>query len=230
MIVAIHQPNFLPCIGYFYKLIKSDIFVLLDDVQFTKNSFINRNRIKTPNGAQWITVSIIHKGRFRQMIFETEIANENKWKKKILGSFRANYSKSTFFQKYYPVLETIIMNKYERLVDLNIALLKWVLKELEIDTSIVCSSTIKGVEGYSTERLISICRALGFNNYLSGFGGENYQDKKLYQEADIKLLIYDFQPPIYPQLWGDFLSNLSIVDLLFNCGYNSKKIIYDQQR
>lgn len=225
MIVGIHQPNFLPWLGYFYKLAKSDVFVLLDNVQYTKNSFINRNRIKTPQGAKWFTVPVKIKGRFGQLIEDVEINNLVDWRKKHLGALEANYKKARFFETIFQELKTIYYtDDWSNLCELNIQLLEWVLSMLKLEKKLVRASDLN-VEGESTQLLINIVKTLGGDVYLSGFGGAKYQEEKLFKEAGITLAYYEFEHPIYPQLWSDFIFNLSIIDLLFNHGPESLDVV-----
>ena len=218
MVVAIHQPNFLPWLGYFYKLGRSDVFVLLDNVQYTKNSFINRNRIKTPQGAKWLTVPVKIKGRSGQLIKDVEINNAADWRKKHLRTLEANYKKARFFEPIFQGLEAVYYaNEWDNLCEFNIRLLKWALSMLKSEKRLIRASELS-VGGKGTQLLINIVKALGGNMYLSGFGGVKYQEEGLFREAGITLSYCEFEHPIYPQLWGEFVSNLSVADLLFNCG------------
>ena len=225
MQLALHQPNFIPYIGFFHKMAQADQFVLYDDVQFAKEGFINRNRIKTPTGPQWITVPVLTKGRLEQIILDVELVSHGNWRKKVLGSIRQNYGRSAHFKAYYESFEEIILRQFSRLVDLNIALIEWVRTITGIGTPMTRSSTIPGVTGSATERIISICRALGADTYYSGKGGDNYQDRTLYEQAGIQLVMSQFQLPSYPQPWGEFEPQLSIIDLIFNVGPDSQGMI-----
>lgn len=224
-VVAIHQPNFLPWPGFFYKWMKSQMLVLLDDVQFIKRSIINRVKIKTPQGESWLTIPVIQKGRYHQTIAETEIQHALDWKKKVLGSIEACYGKAPFFPQYYPALKIIIQGDHELLVDINVDLIKWTAREIGIQVPLTRSSELQGVTGTSSERLASICKALGADRYLSGFGGQKYQEEDVFKEYNIELMVYDFSPPLYPQLFGDFIPGLSTLDLLMNCGPQSRDIL-----
>lgn len=222
MIVAIHQPNFLPWLGFFYKISKSDVFVLLDDVQYSKNSFINRNRIKSAKGEQWLTMPVMHSGKFGQSINEVEIPFFEKNYKKLLHTIQLNYSKS----KYY----TDIMQMFENYHDFNVRLsefneyfITWILQYLNINTSIYKSSEMKNIQGQSTDRLVSICKELKADKYLAGFGSNKYQENEKFISQGIETIVYDFVHPIYPQLWNNFIPNLSIIDLLMNMGKESSK-------
>jgi len=222
IIAAVHQPNFLPWGGFFYKWVKSDILVFLDDVQFIRRGYSNRVRIKGPQGERWLTVPVVKKGRYHQRIDEVEIEKDPAWKKKTGGSLRACYGKAPFFKDYFPPLEEMLQKDHTHLADMNIALLAWLARQLGIETKTVRASQLPGITGESTRRLVSICRAVEATNYLSGFGGRKYQDEAIFCENGIELAVYDFTHPVYPQLWGDFTPGLSILDLLFNTGPQSR--------
>lgn len=216
MIVAIHQPNFLPWIGFFYKILKSDIFVLLDIVQFSKNSYQNRVKIKIPQGALWLTVPVIH--NFGQLTKDVKINNNEKWKDKHLKTLEMNYKRAPYFEIIYSMLKDIYHKKeWEFITDFNIELINTVCNFIEIKTKIVVASSLD-VKGSSTDLLIDIVKKLGGTTYLSGKGGIKYQDEEKFKNNMISLIYTDFKHPIYPQLWGEFVEGLSILDLLFNCG------------
>ncbi len=219
-IVGIHQPNFLPWIGYFYKIGKSDVFVFLDNVQYAKNSFINRNKIKTPQGAAWLTVPVSFK--FGQLINEVKINNETKWREKHLKTLEMNYKKANFFDDIFEIIKKIYyLRDWQNLSDFNISLIKSIVSYFGLDKSFVKSSAL-GVRAKSTELLIQIVKKVGSDVYLSGFGGVKYQDEGLFKKGGINLEYYNFHHPTYTQLWGRFIPNLSMIDLLFNCGPKSK--------
>ncbi len=225
MIVAVHQPNFLPWLGFFYKWAACDRFVFLDDAQYSKNGFINRNRIKTPAGEQWISAPVRHKGRLGQTILETRLAEDHQWIKKVLGSIQGNYARAPFFEDYFPSLERALTDPPPLLAELNLSLLGWAAGHLGLSTPTVRASELTGVQGTATERLVSICRALAADTYLSGAGGQKYQDTDNFAAAGVELRQSDFDHPVYPQLWGDFWPNLSVIDLLFNVGPQSLAVI-----
>lgn len=225
MIAAIHQPNFLPWLGYFYKMWKADRFVLLDDVQYNRRSITSRVKVKTKDGDKWLTVPVIKKGRYHQSITEVELEDNDHWKNKVLGTLQTCFGKAPHFYTYFPQLEEIIRQNHTMLADLNIELITWLASRFEIDTPMERSSQLENVSGQSTERLASICNAIGADNYLSGFGGQKYQEQEIFQSRGIQLVVYDFQHPGYPQMFGDFIPGLSAVDLLFNCGPQSAEIL-----
>lgn len=226
---AIHQPNFLPWLGYFYKMYKSDCFVLLDDVQFIRGGLINRVKIKSQNGATWLTVPVQKKGQYRQLINKMSPQADDHWKKKVLGTLQTCYGKSPHFYTYLPIIKDIIQGEHNLIADLNTRLIKWLAAELEISTPLYRSSQFPDVSGKSSERLATICKAVGAQKYLSGFGGQKYQDEEIFESHNIQLIVYDFQHPQYPQQFGEFAPGLSAVDLLFNCGPDSPAILKSLQ-
>lgn len=225
LIVAIHQPNYLPWLGYFYKIINCDIFVFLDNVQYTKNSYINRNKIKTPQGATWLTVDVLTKGSYGQLINETKINNNILWSKRHWKTIKQNYSRAPYFEKYEKYLESIYQRPWEYLSDLNETLVRTICEMLDItDVEFIKASGLN-VSGKGSELLINICREAGGDTYLSGFGGANYMEEKGFRGSGVELKYYDFEHPVYHQLWGNFVPNLCITDLLFNEGDESRQIL-----
>jgi hypothetical protein len=216
MRIAIHQPNFLPWLGFYYKASQCDLFVLLDDVQFIRRGFTQRNYVKGPHGEQLLGVPLITKGRYYQTIAEVEINNETRWQAKMAQTLRLLYSKAPAAGARLDVLTAIIQQPHPHLVDLNIALLEATFEMLGITTPVVRSSKLPNISGASTERLISICKSLSATEYLSGAGGKKYQSEEAFEQSGIKLIYSDFDHPIYPQLYGDFVPQLSVVDYLMN--------------
>lgn len=219
MLVACHQPNYIPWSGYFHKLKFADVLVLLDSVQFPRGrSWVNRNRIKTPQGQLWLTVPVKRKGFGLQKIQDVEIDNTHRWGKKHLLSLAHFYKKAPYFSDYIDFFANIYEKKWSKLSDLNLMLIKEIKKWFEIDTKIVCSSELGVEDKHACPLLIEICKSLGADTYLSGTGGRKYIDDKKFRAQGINVKYFSFEPSAYPQFWGEFISNLSIVDLLFNCG------------
>ena len=216
--LAIHQPNFLPWLGYFHKILESDVFVFLDDVEYTKNGFINRNKIKTPQGKQWITLAVNYSGNSKQKINEVEIFNPVKSKKKVLASLEMNYKKAEYFNIYFEELREIINKSDLKLAELNILLIKWICKKLDINSQIFISSELNITEEDPTDRLISICKKFDGSHYISGFGGDNYQEHQKFENAGIELVQSQFKQKEYPQRWGEFIPYMSVIDGLLNLG------------
>jgi len=225
MIVAIHQPQYLPWLGYFDKIDRSDVFVLLDNVQYKKNEWQNRNRIKTAQGWQWITVPVLYK--FPQKIREVKINNGVNWKEKHLHALIYNYSKSPYFDEYRPFFEDAYNRDWEYLVDINTHMIKYLVRVLGIDTEILIASDFN-LRDHPTERLIDICKAVGANTYLSGVDGAKYMDIEKFMQAEIKVIVQNFNHPTYHQLFGKFEPFMSITDLLFNHAHASLRIIREK--
>lgn len=226
--VAIHQPNYLPWLGYFYKIVNCDTFVFLDNVQYSKGGFINRNRIKTPQGVTWLTVDVLTRGRYGQLIKDTEIKNNISWgsaHKKSLQSLRQSYSRAPYFEKYLACLDAAFCTEREKLAELNIFLVKTICKALGIDGVRFLRASELDVAGESTQLLVNICQSVGASTYLSGPSGRTYLDESVFATRDIELRYTDFKHPVYAQLYGDFTPNMSIVDLIFNEGERSLDIL-----
>lgn len=223
MIVAIHQPQYLPWLGYFDKIEQSDVFVFLDNVQFKKNEWQNRNKIKTSDGWQWLSVPVIHS--FGQKIFEVEVNNTVQWGRKHLNAMVTHYSKAPFLQDHIDFFEKIYSQEWKHLAELNIHLIHYLTRALGIkNKEFVIASQLNTREG-STERLADICHLLNGNVYLSGKDGSKYLDLELFKQEGIQVIFQDYKHPQYPQLYGDFEPFLSVIDLLFNCGPESLSIL-----
>jgi len=216
MIVAIHQPVYLPWLGFFHKMRSSDVFVFLDDVPFSKNSVENRNLIKTPRGKLWLTVPVRTVGRYGQLIRDVEIDNSQNWAEKHWKSLSMNYRKARFYSTHAPFFETLYSKDWSKLMHLSIEITDYMAGSFGIANKTLLSSSL-GVEGTGTQRLVNICKKLGADTYLSGTGAKAYQDDSLFHEAKIRVVYQQFVVEPYPQLYGRFIPNLSGVDYLMNC-------------
>ncbi len=224
MIIAIHQPQYLPYPGFFDKMDKADCFVLLDDVQFKKNEWQNRNRIPNSQGWQWLTVPVKYK--FGQTLSQLEVDNKMNWRNKHYQALLTNYSKVSFFKEYQAFFKDVYERNWQRLSPLNIYLIENLKNFLGIKTKLILSSELD-IPGRKTDRLLDICQKFKADIYLSGEGGRNYLDLDKFREAAIKVQFQNFAPLVYPQAFSEngFQENMSIIDLLFNCGRNSLKIL-----
>lgn len=219
--IGMHQPQFMPWIGYFDKIDKSEIFVLLDKVQFKKNEWQNRNKIKGPNGWQWFTVPVTYS--FGDKIKEVHFADD-KWKTKHLKTLRSNYSRAKHFKEVFAIVEDIYSNSYSDLADLNTEIIVRFCGYLGISTY-VCRNPLIDEFDDPDDRIIAIMNHFRDSDYLAGSGGKEYMDMKKYADAKIKINIHRFQYKQYTQLFGEFIPNLSILDLMFNHGKDSLSII-----
>jgi hypothetical protein len=223
MIVAIHQPQYLPWLGYFDKMLKADVFCYLDTVQYKKNEWQNRNRIKTSGGWQWLTVPVTY--RFPQKIGEVGIDNTVNWGRKHLQALHTSYGRALFFERYIPVFEEVLSCRWESIAALNLHLIQCLREILGIaDKPAVRASQIEAADD-PTQRLIDICLALGGDTYLAGQGAAGYMESERFRQKGIRVVTQNFPHPVYPQLHNGFQDQLSIVDLIFNCGPESAAVI-----
>ena len=227
MIVAIHQPQYLPWIGYFDKLDRADVFVLLDNVQYKKNEWQNRNRIRTSQEWQWITVPVLY--NYPEKINAVRINNTIDWRRKHLNALVYNYSKAPFFKEHQLFFEEIFSNHWENLVEINLHIIRYLNRALGINKEIVLASRLLPREE-PTERLVDICKLVQADTYLSGKDGAKYINFDTFAQANIQVTFQDFHHPVYSQLHEPFEPFMSIADLLFNHGRNSLEIIRSQNR
>ncbi|MEW6096799.1 MAG: WbqC family protein [bacterium] len=227
MIVGIHQPEHLPWLGFWNKLYKSDLFVLLDNTQFRKNYFQNRNRIRTANGWTWITVPVLTKDKTTQQINEVKINNvtDIKWQKKHWKTIEQNYLKSPYFNEYREIFYKFYLNKWTKLADLNINFIYTIKEILGIKTEIVVGSSLEDVRGERSDLLLDICKKVGATTYLSGRFGKDYLEVSKFRKENINVVFQEFNHPVYSQVFKPFIPEMSIIDLIFNEGDKSVAIL-----
>ena len=223
MIVAVHQPQYLPWIGYFDKIDRADIFVLLDNVQFKKNEWQNRNKIKTTTGWQWITVPVTY--RFPQLINEVEINNQDRWQHKQRQAILSNYKKSPCWDFLEGFFHDLFEVYWQTISQLNIHVVKKLVEILGITTPLFIASEIGKFPEDPDERLIAIVKHFGADTYLAGSGGREYMDMGKYEKNEINVIFQDYRHPVYHQLFGDFMFPMSVIDLIFNHGKESLNIL-----
>ncbi len=215
-IVSIHQPNYFPWLGLFDKIMAADFFVFLDDVQYSNNQRHNRNTIKTSNGWSYLTVPVNqHLG---DTIHEVTTKDQLRWKEKHLKTIYMNYRKSYFFEAVYPDVEKWLLSEYTSLADQNISIISGIARRFGIETEFIRSSQL-GIHGKKEARVIDVVKALNCDCYYSGNGARKYQITSNFEENGINLLYQKYQVEEYPQLWGGFIPNLSVIDYIMNCGY-----------
>lgn len=223
MILAVHQPQFCPWLGYFDKMRRADAFVVLDDVQFKKNEWQNRNKIKTAQGPVWWGVPVRH--HHGQLITEIEVNNAAPWQKKLRGTLEQSYRKAPAFGRAADFLEELFTREWKGLVDVNLFTIRWLAGSLGVSTEVRRSSEIP-VDGASTERLVNLCKSLGADVYLAGAGGRDYMDVALFEAAGIECRFQDYVHPTYEQLHGGFVSHLSALDLVLMRGEASREVAF----
>jgi hypothetical protein len=219
MIVGIHQPNYLPYIGFFDKLRKSDVFVIYDDAQFTKGDFQQRNRIRIHHGWKWLTVPIEKKHiPINQIKIRNDVEIEGTtWQEAHFKEIYDNYKKALYYPSFEKDIRRIYEQQYGMLIDVNIKLIEFLMKSFEINTEIVYSSEF-GFSSKSTERLVDLVSAIGGDVYLSGPMGKDYLDLRLFKEKNIQVSFQDFRHPVYKQQYDGFEPNMSAIDALLNAG------------
>ncbi len=224
MKVAILQPSYLPWLGYFEQMSFVDTFIYLDDVQYTKNDWRNRNRIKTRRGSTWLTVPV-RKTPTATLIFETEIDNTADWQRSHLNLLRENYRKAQFFDDLYPLLEIRLNEGHRRLAELTIALSNDIARYIGLTTRTILSSSLGMSKSDKNEKLISLCKITGADILYDGKSSENFIDRELFSKEGIEVVFQNYRHPEYRQFHPPFLSHLSVIDLLFHYGPNSLQII-----
>ena len=219
------QPTYLPWIGYFDLMNRSDLFIFLDNVQFEKRSWQQRNKIKTVNGELILTIPVKTKGKYDQKIIEASIDNTQNFKSKHIKAIKNAYGKSQYFDFYFSEFENIIMNSNDSLADLNISLIKWLARKFSIECKTEKASNFN-FSGKKVELLINICNHFNATHYLSPMGSKDYIDQNnLFIENNISLKYQKITHPIYNQRFEKFLPFISAIDLLFNEGKRSSSII-----
>ena len=243
MIVSIHQPDYLPWLGFFDKILRCDVFVLLDNVQFSKNYFTNRNKIRTAAGSAtsqgwtWLTVPVLTKGKADQRIDEVQINNisERRWAEKHWKSIEQSYKKALFFSKYADFFYQLYSKELDSLTELNKTIIQYLVSAFGLNTRICEVAEIReaaplAVEGKGGELLCNICQSLGADTYLSGAFGKEYLDEGLFTDHEIKVVYQEFFHPEYKQVFSPFIPNMSAIDLLFNYGKDSLQILQGEKR
>lgn len=226
MVVTIHQPEHLPWLGFLDKVRQVDVFVVLDHVQYRKNYFQNRNKIRAASGALWLTVPVLTKGNSDQPINEVQINNQGspRWKEKCWFSLVQHYRKTEFWSHHEQFFERLYKTNWTRLVEINEAIIRYLLNAFSIDVKVIKSSELN-VEGQRGDLLLDICRHVGAGTYLSGVSGKEYLDRKKFADAGIEVQFQEFHHPIYKQAYEPFLPCMSSIDLLFNYGPASLDVI-----
>jgi len=223
--VVIHQPDFIPYLGFFHRLLHADLYIVLDDVQFVSSSraWTNRDKIKTQNGEKWLTISV-NKAPRDTDINEIFINYEVDWQNQNLELLKQNYKKVEFFDEIFPYIEKLYSKKLEKLADFNMESIYMLNELFDIKIPVMFSSNLITTKTKS-ERLVELLEQVQATHYLSGVGARDYHNDEPFQKANIEVIWQDFKHPSYPQLHGDFVAYLSSIDLLFNCGIEKSREI-----
>ena len=225
MIISFNQPAFIPWGGFFARLLRSDRMVLLDETLLARGfTFVNRNRLKGPEGEIWMTVPIQRKGRGRQKIRDLEIYEKERWRKKFLSTLRHFYGHSIYFEPVFEGIRCVLDRPDARFLDMALALLDMLRARLGIDQQMILQSST-GITGKGTSLLVSIAKELRADEVILPHGSEKSLDCALFERGGITVRFLRFLPPQYPQFRGDFLPNLSALDLLLCCGRDGRAVI-----
>ena len=224
--VVIHQPDFLSYLGFFHRFLFADIWVILDTVQYmrgTSRSWQNRDKVKTAHGERWLTISL-QKSHIRTPI-NNILLSKNEWRKNNLNLIKNSYGKAPYYSEIMPFIDDLYSFECEKLVEFNIKSAEMLMGLFNITIETVLASDLQ-IKGKSNDLLVDILKKVGADKYLSGVGARAYFDPAPFAAAGIEVIWQNFQHPVYPQLYGDFIPYLSSIDLLFNCGIeNSRKIL-----
>lgn len=203
---------------------RADTFVYLDDVQFTRRDWRNRNKIRTPNGWSWLTVPVVQKNRFEQLLKETRIDNSISWRRKHSETIRSHYCKAPYFDLYFPALESVYNKRWDFLLDLCYETLQILQTALAISVPLLKASEM-GIESVKKEKILALCQKLKANRYLTGDAGKDYLSQEEFDPLGIIMEMQNYRHPSYRQRYPDFVPYLSVIDLLFNEGENSLAIL-----
>ena len=229
MRIAVMQPTYLPWMGYFGMIELADVFVFYDDVQFQRQSWQSRNKIKLSNHSkkdwQWLSVPIIHDG-LDNKIKQVKINNNNRWKDKHWKTIYHSYNNTEFFSKYEEKIKSFYNPNWQYIANLNIYIIKKLSRLFNLDLpEFIVSSELEGIKGNKTDRLINIINKLEAKEYISPSGAKDYLERDKFKKNGKKLYWYEYNHPVYEQIGEDFLSHMSAIDLLFNVGDDSKSYI-----
>lgn len=224
MILTAHQPVYLPWLGLFHKIALADLFISFDQVQYQPKDWNNRNRIKTPQGPIWLTVPVLRKGYLDKTISDIEINNSEPWARKHWRSLSITYAKAPHFARYAGFFEDTYHRRWESLVELNTYMLRWFLEALAIPVQ-VRSAGEWNFQGEKSNLVLDMCKQVGASHYIFGALGRDYANVPAFIRAGVGAHFQDYVHPVYQQMHGGFVPYLSVVDLLFNCGDESRDIL-----
>ncbi len=229
MVLSATQPYFCPFPGFFYKACLSDVLVVLDQVQFPRGTtWISRNRFKNDQGTLWITIPVWKKGLGPQRIDRIGICHEGRWADKHPESLKTAYGNAPFLSDHLAFIQEMFSRRFERLVDLDLAAIRYLMACLQIETKLVLLSDL-GIEAKGQQLLIDICKATRASTFLARRQAEKFLDRALFEKNGVECRCFTYIAPVYPQLWGDFLANLSTFDLVLNCGPRARDIMLRRQ-
>ncbi len=220
--VVIHQPDFMPYLGFFHRLLNSNLFVVLDNVQFLRRGWHHRDKLKTPQGDCWFTLGLVKSSQDTKI--NDILLSDDNWKEKHLNLFKQNYKKAKYFNEIFPLIKELYSSEFEKMIDFNMASITMFMELFDIKIEMDYSSRYN-IETKANNLLVDILKKVNATHYLSGVGAMDYFDPIPYDRANIEVLWQDFTHPVYPQLHGEFIPYLSSIDLFFNCGIERSREI-----
>lgn len=225
--ISIHQPNYIPWLGYFFKIFLSDIFVFLDDVQFSNEGMHNWHYIKTPQGSLRLKIPV--QQSLGDRINDVRTKDELDWKTKHLKAIETNYFNTKFFSTIYPFISELVLQDYPNIALMNSTIIVNICKRLGISSEFIFSSDLN-IYSKREEKVLDIIEALNGDVYYSGTGAKAYQNENNFTQRGIELRYSTFSPFEYPQQYGSFQSNISVIDFLMNCGFDWDQVVSQQNR
>ncbi len=231
-LVAIHQPTFLPWLGWWDKLVRADVFVLLDDVQFPKKggTWMNRVRMLVGGEARWMTMPVDRRYEGTRRVREMRIDESKPWRENMLATIRGSYARAPFADDVLPLVEEALAASTDRVAELNERATRLLAGRLGLDASKLVRQSDLGVSGEGTELLAKLCRTVGGDTYLSGDGADGYLEENVFGAAELDLTFQMFTPPRYPQPTPDYVAGLSVVDALMSCGLRGTAELLQQAK
>jgi hypothetical protein len=232
-VVAIHQPNFFPWLGFFDKIANADVFVLMDNVQFPRTStgtWVNRVKLLVAGHEHWTTAPVVRAGTGFQRIADVELDDSTPWRTKLLRTIRSSYARAPHFPTVFPVIEALLARPTRRLAELNVASITAISDRLGLDSGKLVRGTTLDVRGQATDLLVSMAQAVYATTYLCGGGARGYQEDEKFARSGIELVYQQFAHPTYRQAGSSaFLPGLSIIDALMNCGFENTAALLRRQ-
>ena len=230
MILTAHQPSYLPWLGLFAKMKKSDVFVYFDNVSYSKRDWSSRNKIRNEKSWLWLTVPVLTKDKKGQLFTEVKIDNTQEWARKHWSKISLNYSKAPFFSLYENFFRDVYNTEWNYLSELDEYITKYLMKILGIKTKFVKASTSLHLEGKKSSLVLDMCKKMNASTIIFGGEGKNFAQVEDFELAGIKPIFQEYEHPVYPQIHGEFISHMSIIDLLFNCGPKSLNILLEKNQ
>jgi hypothetical protein len=230
MILTAHQPSYLPWLGLFAKMKKSDVFVYFDNVSYSKRDWSSRNKIRNEKSWLWLTVPVLTKDKKSQLFTEVKIDNTQEWARKHWSKISLNYSKAPFFSLYENFFRDVYNTEWNYLSELDEYITKYLMKILGIKTKFVKASTSLHLEGKKSSLVLDMCKKMNASTIIFGGEGKNFAQVEDFELAGIKPIFQEYEHPVYPQIHGEFISHMSIIDLLFNCGPKSLNILLEKNQ